>query len=226
MLNIDKVMCLCLDRREKEWMRLKNECENIGLEFEPFIAGDGTHYHKHWYDQIDNPCPDISGWGYGRDGFKHHHWNAFQCHKKMFQNAIDQNLENVLILEDDAYITSRFIPVWDTVKNNLPDDYGIIYLGWWIGDENDEWNLGAELQFQDQGIVELEEAKQIGGLHGALVHKRMFKFLMSLPPNNPIDYQLNLYHKQLPTYFLSPKIIHTKTMYSVCEGSVITRNTL
>lgn len=223
MLKIDKVTCLCLVDREKEWSELEEQIKQKGWDYERFLAGSSmysTQYKLDWED-VDNP--DVSRWGYGREGYKHHHWNAFQCHHEMIKRAKAEGRKNLLILEDDAYITDRF----DKVFNEIPEaDFHILYLGWWVGDENDEFNKKIETDYAADGIIRLHKVVQLGGLHGALIDSSMFDFILSMPANNPIDCQLNMYHNQLETWFVAPKIIHTKTMFSVCEGSVIERNKL
>lgn len=223
MICIDKVTCLCLVDREKEWSELEEQIKQKGWDYERFLAGSSmysTQYKLDWED-VDNP--DVSRWGYGREGYKHHHWNAFQCHHEMIKRAKAEGRKNLLILEDDAYITDRF----DKVFNEIPEaQFNILYLGWWVGDENDEFNKKIETDYAADGIIRLHKVVQLGGLHGALIDASMFDFILSMPANNPIDCQLNMYHGQLQTWYVAPKIIHTKTMLSICEGSVIERNKL
>lgn len=225
MIKIDKASCLCLDKR---WMERYEDIRDISLrldcDFEFFLAGDGKTLDAN-YDYIDEPDPDVSRWGYGRQGFKHHHWNAFHCHKEMIRRAKAEGRENLLMLEDDAYMTDRFEKIWKHISAFNPK-YDLLYLGWWISDENDEFNKNIEKNWDDRGIIEIDVVRQVGGLHGVLVRNTMFDYILNLPANNPIDYQLNRCHDQFDSLYIRPKIIHTRTTYSMCEGSVITRNAL
>ena len=224
MLKIDKATCLCLVDRESEWLELEKQVAEKGWDYERLLAGSSMYSSSYALDWEDVDNPDVSGWGYGREGYKHHHWNAFQCHQIMIQRAIEEGRKNLLILEDDAYITDRF----DTVFSAIPDDlqYDILYLGWWIGQESDIFNKNIEQEYAQDGIIRVNRAVQIGGLHGALINRSMFQFISQLPPNNPIDFQLNMYHHLFKNFYVAPKIIHTKSMFSVCEGYVIDRNKL
>jgi len=111
MIKIDKASCLCLDTRaEERWPDIANmekRLTKLDVCFEHFIANtqNNTKTTGDYFDVVD---PDVSKWGYGREGYKHHHWNAFQCHKIMIQRAIDEGRENLLLLEDDAYLPDRF----------------------------------------------------------------------------------------------------------------------
>lgn len=224
MLKIDKVTCLCLPDREENWSQLEAQIKEKGWNYERFLAGKPSYSGPLKLDYVDVENPDVSRWGYGREGFKHHHWNAFQCHHEMLRRATKEGVENLLILEDDAYITDRFDKVFAQVPENL--EYDILYLGWWIGDENDQFNKKIESEYAADGIIRIYKVGQLGGLHGALINRRMFRFILGMPANNPIDCQLNYNHPNLNTWYVAPKIIHTRSMLSVCEGSVINRNHL
>lgn len=238
MIKIDKASCLCVDsrydERKDDILDMQKRIEALGGDWETFMANtqgetaEMNHANPDdWYDIPAEDIPNLHQWGYGREGYKHHHWNALACHKVMIQRAIDEKRQNLLMIEDDAYFPERFEYIWDKVANYFNNDsYDILYFGWWISDENDEFNQNIEKKWADEGIIELDKVVQLGGLHGALVNSNMFEFLMKFPAVNPIDYQLNQYHSQLRTTYILPKIIHTRTTYSLCEGSVITRNEL
>lgn len=233
MITIDKASVLCLDKRlperEEDVLNMKAHFEAMGTDFNVFLAGCEGNYPIEAYDYWDEEDPDVSGWGYGIPGLKHHHYNAFGCHMKMLRRAKYEGRENLLMLEDDAYVTDRFTEIWDIIKlAPVLQDYDLLYLGWWVGDEHDQWNLQAEQNWKENGVIDIVNARQVGGLHGCLVHNRMFDTLLNLPQNNPVDYQLNARggHDHLNSYIVLPKIIHTRTTFSYCEGSVINRKHL
>lgn len=215
-----------MDKRKEHWLELQKSFENTEIKFQPFIAGDGSDSELK-YDYIDNPNPDVSTWGYGREGFKHHHWNALQCHKRMIQYAKDCNWSSVLLLEDDAYLTSRFFNGLNYLDGFV--DYlnlDVLYLGWWVGDENDSYNTAIEERFKDNQDFRLERVgDNLGGLHGALVFSHVYDYILSLPENNPIDSQLNM-TRGILRYIVQPKLIHVKSIYSFTEGVVLNRKEL
>lgn len=216
--------CLCLDKRKEHWFRLQKECSEVGINMTPFICGNGQILSENEYDQVDEENPDVSQWGYGIDGHKKNHYNALIAHKKIISKAKERDLPFFLMLEDDAYITSRFSDVLYEVTPYVTD-FDLLFLGWWIGDENDSYNKELEVEYRKHKRVGHSRCSQIGGLHGVVIKESMYDFLLNLPENNPIDYQLNAneIHRQINSYYITPKIIHTKTMYSECEGSVIER---
>lgn len=218
-----KAFCLSLDKRKKEWTQLKRDANNLGIDCENFVVGDGHVLPREEYNYIDDPNPDVSRWGYGNPKYKMHHYNAFVAHKQIIQKAKDLSLPHFLMLEDDAYFTYRFEEIFRLI-NESKLYYDILYLGWWIGDENDEWNLSVESNYNTQKQCKITKATRLGGLHAAIINNSMYDYILSLPPIDPIDSQLNKIHSQIESYIVLPKIIHTKTMFSNCEGNVIERN--
>lgn len=231
MITIDRAHMLCLDQRWKtrahDIYDMQQRFEKMGIEFKVFIAGDGAHFNK--YDYVDEKNPDVSKWLYGLQGKKHHHWNALQCHKRMLMEARRHGCKNVLMLEDDAYLTSRFEEIWPKVAaTEQVQDFHLLYLGWWIGDENDEWNILCEKNWAERCTISLERANQVGGLHGCLVDSSLYEPLIESADIAPIDFQLNRSgsHGMLNSWVVCPKLIHTRTTFSFCEGQVIPRNEL
>lgn len=223
-LKIDAAVCLCLDKRENEWRNLIEQGKQFNLDIHPFICGDGSCKDL-VYSKVDEKDPDVSMWGYGRPGYKQHHYNAFKCHQKIISLAKYAQFNNILILEDDAYITDRFSEVLNNLEkiNAIPEQFDILYLGWWVGHETDQMNESLETLWNDNKICGIRKAYQIGGLHGALINSSMFDTILNMQPIDPIDCQLNKIHRNINSYYIFPKVIHTKTTYSYCEGSIIER---
>lgn len=233
-MKIDKATCLCIDKRYTERRfdldDMGKRLTKLGADWELFhaLTEDGDPWNPHDYvdKSKDELVEEVAQWGYGRDGYKHHHWNALQCHRMMIERAKEEGRSNLLIVEDDAYMTDRFETVFENIQKFSvvqSGEWHILYFGWWISDENDEFNVNIEKNWEEKGIIRIDKVKQLGGLHGALINNTMFDALLSLPANNPWDCQLNQFHSQLLTYYIQPKMFHTRTTYSHCEGSVIER---
>ena len=55
----------------------------------------------------------------------------------------------------------------------------------------------------------------------------MLDKLIELEPVNPIDSQLNRdLHKEMKTYYVMPKVIHDKGLFSNCEQNRLERKKL
>ena len=241
-MNIDTAVCLCLDKRWDERKvdldNMAHRLENFGVRYRNFhICTKEVIDQYNGFDYYDIPSSKLENelrfWQYGRPNYKHHHWNALQCHKQIFREAIHEKCENLLMIEDDAYLTDRFEEIWPIVSEFLDKvQWDIVYLGWWIGNEGDEFNEQCEAQWKEGNVTVMPvkdgPTGRVGGLHGALIHKKMFHFLANLQNINPIDCQLNHLgiHQKMNTLVIIPKIIHTRSLYSYCEGSIIKRNPL
>jgi len=218
----DEAICLCLDKRQAEWTQLAEDFEKrFGQPMQKCIAGAGEIFPKEYYNHIDVKPEqvDLRYWGYGRADLKIHHYNAFLCHKKMLTYAKQKGLKRVLFLEDDSYFTDRY----EKVINLLPKiDFNLLYLGWWIGATNPD----IEEAYKTIGQCGIANVDTLGGLHGVIIDETMYDYMLTLPPINPIDSQLNLIHSRIQSYYVYPKLIHVKSIFSNCEQCTIEREHL
>lgn len=215
--------CLCLDKRKEHWTELAKQAESLNIDFHPFIVGDGQTLPTNEYDYIDDRNADTSNWRYGQHKHKINHYNAFMAHKKIIERVKKENLDYFLMLEDDCYFTSRYLDIFNQLAHTKID-FNLLYFGWWIGDENDEWNKSIEEDYKLNKTCGLMRVRQLGGLHAAVIHKSMYDYILSLPPIDPIDSQLNKIHHEIHSYLVFPKIIHIKSIHSYCEGVTFNRN--
>jgi hypothetical protein len=237
MFGIKKAYCLCLDKRKEHWLDLKNQCESKGLEFNRFLAGDGKLLDSQEYDRVDIEDAPIDNWGYGGHETnteeeirtkKIKHCNAFLSHQAMAKKALEDGDEKVLFLEDDSYFTERFDKVVKETESEIEKiNYDMLYLGWWIGDEGDEFNNDIERIWKESESIGVGTVNRIGGLHGVIISRKILDIITRLEPINPIDSQLSrFFHDKIESFFLAPKIIHDKGIFSECEQSTTTRSKL
>ncbi len=221
----DGILCMSLDKRKEHWLDLVNQGKKFDLEITPFICGDGTDSTLS-YDSIDEPNPDVSQWGYSAAGHQKNHFNALMTQKRMIQKAKDNGWKSVLLMEDDAYLLQRFTDVINKVEDNMPDpnDYLLFYLGWWKGDEFDEWNCNIDKLYETTGQVYYDYiTENVGGFHSVVVKEELYDLILSLPLNNPLDTQVCHMRKWIPSLMLFPKATHVKSLYSFTEGIQFTR---
>jgi len=237
MFGIKKAYCLCLDKREEHWLDLKSQCEGKGLEFNRFLVGKGEISDPDEYDRIDLDEPPIDRWSYGGHASntveetkikRSHHCNAFLSHQAMAKKALEGGDEKVLFLEDDAYFTNRFDDVVSQLEDTILElEYDMLYLGWWIGDEGDEFNNKVEKIWNEEGSAGTGDVSGVGGLHGVILSRGVLDAITRLDPIDPIDAQFNaFFHKYIKSYFIAPKIIHDKGIFSECEQSITERHKL
>ena len=237
MLGINKAYCLCLDKREEHWLDLEKQCLSKGLEFNRFLVGDGNIFNKEEYDRIDVLMPKSISWSYGghtkddddeRYIKKSKHYNAFLSHQSIAKKALEDGDEKVLFLEDDAYFTERFDEVVEKIETDVGNmEYDMLYLAWWIGDEGDDFNEDVENIWKEKGEFGIGKVKKIGGFHGVIISRKILDIITRLDPIDPVDSQLSqFFHDKIESYFIAPKIIHDKGIFSECEQSIVERTKL
>ena len=230
---IPPIICLCLDKRKEHWKELQRQAELLGLDFTPYICGNGEDSELK-YNQIDEVNPDVSGWMYSAPGHQINHYNALNGHKGMIALAKERGLDSVLLMEDDSLFLQRFDQVVSTLEKydewvEYLRKFHLVYLGWWRGSETDEFNLAVEENYKTyKNIVGLEiiPGDGVGGLHGCIIRKELYDLILSCPMNDPLDSQFNRNRANIPSLIICPKIIHTKDMYSYCEGINLCRKRL
>ena len=144
------------------------------------------------------------------------------------KKALEDGDERVLFLEDDAYFTGRFDEVVNEIESSgEKTDYDILYLGWWIGNEGDEFNNYVEKNWSDGKGFGIGKVYRIGGFHGVILSRKVLDIITRLDPIDPIDSQLSkFFHSKMESWFIAPKIIHDKGIFSECEQGVTTREKL
>lgn len=227
---INDIICLCLDKRKDLWTSLEADCaEKIPqAKFHKFIVGDGCHDLV--YNHVDpaGNVPSTWMWGDGIQAWRH--YCAFLSHKEIIKYAINNNIDNFLLLEDDAHILRRYNNVMSQIQ--LPKEWDIIYLGWHAFEyENHKFagtNLRIEEQYKKDGRAYIQELIQCGGLFAALINKTLYRTILRLPEIAPIDSQINLlkFNNSIKAYNVIPMSIYTKSGISNCEGIYIERDVL
>ncbi|MCC9600420.1 glycosyltransferase family 25 protein [Stieleria sp. JC731] len=56
-------------------------------------------------------------------------WGCFQSHLRLIENALNDKVESILVLEDDAVCCDDFCGSLEPFAKNVPDDWEWIYLG-------------------------------------------------------------------------------------------------
>lgn len=226
---IDKVYILALDKRQDLWSQLYKDCLKNNFDTELFIVGNGKQLYLD-YKHIDEPgIPDSWKWGNGISA-QRHYW-AFISHKKIIKDAIKNKYENILMMEDDAYFTSRWDKEWPLIKNKLLGmDFDYVQLGWHSFEYNNHMfsghNLVIEEEYKQTGNCYITQLKQAGGLFGCILNRRIFNMIMNMPAVAPIDHQLNMYRPFINHAATIPSLIYVRSCYSNCENQFIQRNVL
>lgn len=112
--TFERVYVVNLNRRKD---RLKNFFTNLPSNWpfkqpEVYTAIDGT--------KAKSP----SWWKAGRGA-----WGCYRSHLNLIEKCLNENVQSVLLLEDDAKFPADFPEKVKKFLANVPDDWGMIYLG-------------------------------------------------------------------------------------------------
>lgn len=213
--DIEKAVCLCLDKRKESWIELEADLHKVGIKMDRFIVGDGKTLDCE-YDLIDtNDTPDFikesdlgSSTTYGTWYNRPNAYNAFKSHIKIIKQAREEGCKNILMLEDDSILTNDFVEIFEELPST---GWDALYLGWFGSDNTELYKHGQNTA-----------AKRIGGFHGVIVNHTMFDLICDAPHVAPLD---EIVGTRLANHFIyyvcSPKIILQKAgIYSEVEGKV------
>ncbi|MBI1389927.1 MAG: hypothetical protein GC154_15915 [bacterium] len=177
----DHVVCINLDRRGDRWRRFQENVASAGwpfVEIERFSAVDG---HK-------VPSP---GWWRAGGGA----WGCHQSHVRILQQAIQDGMQSLLILEDDAVLPQRFPEVIEAFLSRVPADWDAIMLG------------GQHLrppEIVDEGTPEIVQVRNGNRTHAHALRgnyiKDAYRHLCNYPehaqrPRFHVDHRLGMLHE-------------------------------
>lgn len=111
---IDAVVCINLERRPQRWEQFQQRCPTDWPWPQPqrWVAVDGV-----------SAC--VPKWFHGGPGA----WGCLQSHLAVWRWQIDQHIESVLVLEDDAVFCCNAMDVMRETMECVPSDWCQIYFG-------------------------------------------------------------------------------------------------
>lgn len=210
-----KAYCLTLDKRISNFGKICQDALDLGIEVQPFICGEGHLDLK--YDHIDQnvtpPVYDKSTW-YQSWWDKPNAYNAWLCHKKMINLALESGEKEVLFLEDDIRFEYDFERIWGDTKQVLDKmQWDMIYLGWYSNGNLVDEKIHPNIFRMNGG----------GGFHGVLIKRHMLKYMKELPAYGPLDWCMGQVHSQFSCYAIYPSIINQEDGFSYIEGHHLTK---
>jgi hypothetical protein len=224
-MKIDKAICLCIDKRQKFFQSIENQLNKINIPYKLFIAGTGSLLSNIKYDHIDTNKVSES-WTYASGQARINNYNVFLCHQKMIKIAKEEDLNNVLFLEDDFIILSRFNILIDEILNKLNQiEWDCCLLGY-----HRPSMIQDEQIYQQNKQIAIHKTNDTGGFHGVLINKSAFDKMLALKPTQNMDV---LCPKSMITYYSIPRLIfyrninsnaldeHPDTKYRVYEDFLI-----
>ncbi|KRG03548.1 glycosyltransferase 25 family member [Drosophila mojavensis] len=145
-LNLDNIFMINLERRPERRQKMENLFAELGLEVEHFAAVDGKQLNTQLVQEMG-----ISFMPGYEDPYHHRPMTmgeigCFLSHYRIWQQIVERQLLQVLILEDDIrfdpYFTANALRVLQQASNY---DYDLIYFGRKrLKDESEPWVEGSD----------------------------------------------------------------------------------
>jgi GR25 family glycosyltransferase involved in LPS biosynthesis len=119
---VDNVYLINMDKDIDRLKKITKECNKVNIKFEKFSGIKVTDLSQ---KILDKYIPkEIQK--YGPDGMI----GCGLSHLFIWEDAVNKNYKNILVLEDDVYFTDDFNEYLQNVMEEVPDDYDILYLGY------------------------------------------------------------------------------------------------
>lgn len=211
--NIELAKVLLLDKRYHFWPELLSQCQSVGINPEAFVVGRGQKY-LYDYEDTDEIPPQLPASTSYPSWWKAQTYNAWKSHKKIFEEAKSKNVNNLLLMEDDAFIESDFQNIVDYVEPFFEKyNWDMIYFGCYA-------QPYVYTCTENKHVVRVNGC---GGFHGVLMKRRIIEELLKFDPISPYDEIAHRYlHNIFDCYAINPCIISQRdNIFSEVEGTVL-----
>lgn len=201
---VDKVYVINLDKDRERMESIGNQLKGLGIEYTRFSAIKGANIRRSKY--LSDFCETFC-----TDGMK----GCAISHRLIWDDVVANNYKRVLILEDDAVLSSNFNEEFKRGWKQVPKDFDLFYLGchFKCGDSNPIANLVTKVTNGDPKPVDTNILGVGGslGTHGYIISNKCAKVFQNLTIDTHIDLQMEIWTRQfnLKSYSVSPLIVGT-----------------
>lgn len=201
---VDKVYVINLDKDRERMESIGNQLKGLGIEYTRFSAIKGANVRRSKY--LSDFCETFC-----TDGMK----GCAISHRLIWDDVVANNYKRVLILEDDAVLSSNFNEEFERGWKQVPKDFDLFYLGchFKCGDSNPVANLVTKVTNGDPKPVDTNILGVGGswGTHGYIISNKCAKVFQNLTIDTHIDFQMEVWTRQfnLKSYSISPLIVAT-----------------
>ncbi|PHS02288.1 MAG: glycosyl transferase family 25 [Blastopirellula sp.] len=184
----ERVYCVNLDRRPDRW-----EAFQAGVPKDwPFVkikrvsAVDGER------------CTPPSWWKQGKGA-----WGCYKTHLGLIEKCLNENVNSVLLLEDDATFPDSFLEDVAQYLKHVPYHWGMLYLG----GQHLQADQGQPKKFNDWVYQPFNVNRtHAWALHGRCM-KKTYQYLSNMEKENHthIDHYLGRMHQKREDQIFTPK---------------------
>lgn len=213
-----KVFIINLKKAKDRKKYMQNLCDKYNLDYEIIEAINGKNLQVDYIKDISDPY--LSKKYLGRE-LSLGELGCALSHKKCFERMFELNLNECLILEDDAFFDEKLLYVL-SLKDNFPNDLELLLLGHYRQVYLDD-GFRIESPFSLRYDYKLDDFYHIkrlvgggNGTHGYYINqkgaKKMYKILEKIL--YPYDHYTSN-DKVINVYALYPVVITTDEIFGV-----------
>lgn len=204
----DEVVCMCYDKRHKEWDEIDKFFKKRNVKFRKIIGGDGKILPEKDYYHLDTDPP--IGYNLNRQG-----WNYYRTVKKIIFELRKKKVKNILFLEDDVKFSNQFDKIFDKAFSQI-HEWDMVYFGYSIAK-----NLRV-LQIHDNVVAFNGRAC---GMHCVGINQSLFTRILTLDENGYIDGNIGeKFHNKLKCFGIYPQIATQKVGRSYHANKIMDKS--
>ena len=193
----DKIYLLNLHKRKDRLNKSISKLNQVGLEYEVFSGVDGSVMQSIW-SKLNIPYFSNSSY-----------LGCAISHLSIYQDAISNNYDKVLIIEDDNLIYKNIIDSFDGL--NIPEWSDLFYLGYIpLNDDCSMWNYAYGMQDSNRITDNIFNPRNLWGLYSYGIKLDLMKEMVSLYNQDfqmEIDrYFVNFIQKRGNSIAISPQL--------------------
>ena len=198
----DKVYVINLEKDKERLQSIDKQMKKNNVQYERFNAILGSKVLND--DRFTDLCKNIC-----TDGAK----GCALSHHSIWEDALKNNYQNILICEDDAMIPDTFDRDFQNIWYHVPDDYDILYFGSIFGSNDDSLMNKTFLKINGfEPKVVNEKILKIGGtvgLHCYMLSSKCIKKIINEKINDHIDADVKNWIKKynLNAYTVNPQLV-------------------
>jgi GR25 family glycosyltransferase involved in LPS biosynthesis len=196
---VDKIYIINMDKDIKRMKKLNKKMKNIGLNYTRITGVVGSDIYKNYNTKL-NP---------GQLG-------CLLSHQNVLKDAIKNNYNNILVLEDDVIFHKDFHNIFKKYYKYLIDrekNFDLLYLG--ASQKHDWKNIKINKHYY--------KTKKLDGFFAIIINKSLFNLIFERANTleKPIDRILSHYfQEQKKSFCFHPNIITVKiNQFSNTENS-------